>query len=46
MKLDEDMQKRKHVIKKSMDLYLELKKYHFSDLEINKVARILQALSS
>lgn len=40
------MQEHKNAIKESIDLYLKLKKHHFSDLEINKVARILQALSS
>ncbi|MBB1110839.1 hypothetical protein H5S11_10380 [Limosilactobacillus sp. pH52_RY] len=43
MKLDEDMQKRKHVIKKSMDLYLELKKSNFSDGQIRKIAQIVMA---
>ena len=39
------MKKNKHVIKKSIDLYLKLKKNGFSDVQIRKIAQILSACS-
>lgn len=33
-------------IKESTEFYFKLKKHHFSDAEISKVARILAALAS
>lgn len=39
------MEEHKHVIKKSIDLYLKLKKNGFSDVQIRKIAQILSACS-
>lgn len=36
----------KNVIAEATEIYFKLKKRHFSDLEISKVARIIEALAS